>query len=232
MDSSLNGQPVRCVAVEQLRSIRNDILRWSQELLVSRARVEQYRTTEPQKARQFYRELEAVRQRLLSALQAARPALLELEEYKLASVAEKLHGGLAGFSLMSRRYKPVFEALTGFAKQLPVTADGVNAAVIGRMMNQVRMGYYPTDPENITHLLRGIQFPEGVTTNLLDPCCGCGKALRQGAAAAGHREQLLHLRRGAGPLPGGGSADAPAPRGHRELLSQPHQQRSLSSAVP
>ena len=179
MDNPLNGQPVRCVAVEQLKSIRNDILRWSQELLVSRARVEQYRTAEPQKARQFYRELEAVRQRLLSALQAARPALLELEEYKLASVAEKLHGGLAGFSLMSRRYKPVFEALTGFAKQLPVTADGVNAAVIGRMMNQVRMGYYPTDPENITHLLRGIQFPEGVTTNLLDPCCGCGKALRQ-----------------------------------------------------
>ena len=28
-------------------------------------------------------------------------------------------------------------------------------------------------------MLRGIQFPEGVTTNLLDPCCGCGKALRQ-----------------------------------------------------
>jgi hypothetical protein len=28
-------------------------------------------------------------------------------------------------------------------------------------------------------MLRGIQFPAGVTTNLLDPCCGCGKALRQ-----------------------------------------------------
>ena len=46
-------------------------------------------------------------------------------------------------------------------------------------MNHVRMGYYPTDPENIAHILRGIAFPEGVTTNLLDPCCGCGKALRQ-----------------------------------------------------
>lgn len=39
--------------------------------------------------------------------------------------------------------------------------------------------YYPTDPDNIALLLRGIRFPEGVTTNLLDPCCGCGKALRQ-----------------------------------------------------
>lgn len=28
-------------------------------------------------------------------------------------------------------------------------------------------------------MLRGIRFPDGVTTNLFDPCCGCGKALRQ-----------------------------------------------------
>ncbi len=41
------------------------------------------------------------------------------------------------------------------------------------------MGYYPTDPDNISLILKGVQFPEGVTTNLLDPCCGCGKALRQ-----------------------------------------------------
>lgn len=54
-----------------------------------------------------------------------------------------------------------------------------NAAVIGRLMNNVKLGYYPTDPDNISLILRGIQFPEGVTTNLFDPCCGCGKALRQ-----------------------------------------------------
>lgn len=28
-------------------------------------------------------------------------------------------------------------------------------------------------------MLKGIRFPTGVITNLLDPCCGCGKALRQ-----------------------------------------------------
>lgn len=38
---------------------------------------------------------------------------------------------------------------------------------------------YPTDPDNISLMLRGIRFPDGVTTNLFDPCCGCGKALRQ-----------------------------------------------------
>ena len=45
-------------------------------------------------------------------------------------------------------------------------------------MNNVKMGYYPTDDENMKHIIRGIEFPEGVTANLFDPCCGCGLALR------------------------------------------------------
>ena len=79
---------------------------------------------------------------------------------------------------MSRAYRPVYDVLRTFAGRLPVEGTA-SAAVIGRLMNNVRLGYYPTDPDNISLLLRGIQFPKGVTTNLLDPCCGCGKALRQ-----------------------------------------------------
>ena len=37
--------------------------------------------------------------------------------------------------------------------------DTVNAQVIGRLMNNVRMGYYPTDPDNIDWILKGIRFP-------------------------------------------------------------------------
>lgn len=79
---------------------------------------------------------------------------------------------------MSTGYKSVYEALSRFASSLPV-GQKTNAAVVGRLMNNIKLGYYPTDPDNIDLLLRGIKFPEGVTTNLLDPCCGCGKALRQ-----------------------------------------------------
>ena len=53
-----------------------------------------------------------------------------------------------------------------------------NNRIIGRLMNNVRMGYYPTCPDNLAHIVRGIESPEGVTINLLDPCCGCGLALR------------------------------------------------------
>lgn len=165
-------------ALEQLRQTAEAILRGSQRLLKCRAGVEKYRTAQPQRAYAYYLELQKTRDALLVALGDAQRNLLELEESALAGKAGQLQAGLHRFDLMSRAYKPVYEVLTGFAKSLP-QADTVNAAVIGRLMNHVRMGYYPTDPENITHILRGIAFPEGVTTNLLDPCCGCGKALRQ-----------------------------------------------------
>ena len=165
-------------ALEQLRQTAEAILRGSQRLLKCRAGVEKNRTAQPQRAYAYYLELQKTRDALLVALGEARRSLLELEESALAQKAGQLQAGLRRFDLMSRAYKPVYEVLTGFAKSLPQT-DTVNAAVIGRLMNHVRMGYYPTDPENITHILRGIAFPEGVTTNLLDPCCGCGKALRQ-----------------------------------------------------
>ena len=165
-------------ALEQLRQTAEAILRGSQRLLKCRAGVEKYRTAQPQRAYAYYLELQKTRDALLAALGDAQRNLLELEESALAGKAGQLQAGLRRFDLMSRAYKPVYEVLTSFAKSLPQT-DTVNAAVIGRLMNHVRMGYYPTDPGNITHILRGIAFPEGVTTNLLDPCCGCGKALRQ-----------------------------------------------------
>ena len=179
MEQELQKEPKRSFyALEQLRQTAEAILRGSQRLLKCRAGVEKYRTAQPQRAYAYYLELQKTRDALVAELGDAQRNLLELEESALAQKAGQLQVGLRRFDLMSRAYKPVYEVLTGFAKALPQT-DTVNAAVIGRLMNHVRMGYYPTDPENIAHILRGIQFPEGVTTNLLDPCCGCGKALRQ-----------------------------------------------------
>ena len=178
----MNEQPERgeqYFVLEKLATARAAILKSCPDLLTNRAKVEKYRAADLQRAQEAYQELQKTQKRILSALSDAQLALLETEEDDLASTAGKLYQGLVGFNLMSRAYKPVYEVLTGFAEKLPETQDTVNAAVIGRLMNNVRMGYYPTDPENIDHILRGIQFPEGVTTNLLDPCCGCGKALRQ-----------------------------------------------------
>ena len=160
------------------------ILVHSAELVVQRAKVEKYRTNDLGAAKDAYSALGKERNALTEELRELSCSLKEVEAYSLAHMADQLRGGLSGFDLMSANYKPVYEALCGFADRLP-SAETVDASVIGHLMNQVKMGYYPTDPENITHILRGIRFPEGVNTNLFDPCCGCGKALRQIAQGNG-----------------------------------------------
>ena len=140
--------------------------------------MEKYQDTDLAAARDTFAELQKARKRLAQTIGDARLLLMEAEEYQTARTAAILQAGLLRFDLMSNVYRPVYEAIQNFIKKFPV--DGTtNAAVIGRLMNNVKLGYYPTDPDNISLILRGIQFPEGVTTNLFDPCCGCGKALRQ-----------------------------------------------------
>lgn len=178
----MSGQPEttsqRYYAAESLRIAQSWIMELSQRLVVQRVQVEKYRASDLTAARDTYSQLQQTRNDLVSILADARLLLMEVEETQLAAMAGQLQTGLRGFSLMSNTYRPVYDVLRDFAGKLPVEGKA-NAAVIGRLMNNVKMGYYPTDPDNISLILRGIRFPEGVTTNLLDPCCGCGKALRQ-----------------------------------------------------
>lgn len=165
-------------ALERIGELREQIPRTMQTMVVFRARIEKYRQTDLSAARDTYDALRRSRDELTQALTDTQLLLMELEEYTLASMAGQLLRGFKGFDLMSTGYRPVYEALCQFAGRLP-EKNTVNATVIGRLMNNVKMGYYPTDPNNIALMLQGISFPEGVTTNVFDPCCGCGKALRQ-----------------------------------------------------
>lgn len=134
-------------ASERLKDCQHMILRMAQSLVVQRARVEKARSAGLAAARDAYSDLQEVRGYLLEALSDVRPCLMEVEEYKLAAAAGQLHAGLAHFDLMSTAYKPVYDALCGFAGSLPVSGT-TNAAVVGRLMNNIKLGYYPTDPDN------------------------------------------------------------------------------------
>ena len=171
----MSGQPdapqtePRSYALEGLRGLQSEVPRLTQAMVLCRARVERHRNTDLAAARDDYNDLQNTRQRLAEALGEAQLLLMEAEEYQLAANAGQLKEGLLGFNLLSNTYRPVYDALNGFAAQLPV--DGTtNARVVGRLMNNIKLGYYPTDPDNISLILNGVQFPEGVTTNLLDPC--------------------------------------------------------------
>ena len=165
-------------AVERLAELKAAVLRQSKAMVVSRAKVEKYREADLAAAKDCYLELKKSKTALEKAIFDARLLLMEVEEYELAGLAGKLSQGLAGFDLMSTNYKSVYDVLQSFSLRIPA-GDTVNAKIVGRLMNQIKLGYYPTDPANIDLMLKGITFPEGMTTNLLDPCCGCGKALRQ-----------------------------------------------------
>ena len=178
MSEPLELQTQKPYALDQLAQLQVQIMQSAQGMVVQRARIERYRKIVLTAARDTYTELERIRAHLIERLTASQLFLLEMEEYPLASAADQLRRGLAGFQLMSTGYKPVYEALAKFTASFP-TGQKTNAAIVGRLMNNIKLGYYPTDPDNISLLLRGIHFPEGVTTNLFDPCCGCGKALRQ-----------------------------------------------------
>ena len=178
MSEPLELQTQKPYALDQLTQLQSQIMQSAQGMVVQRARIEKYRQSNLTAARDTYTELERIRAHLVERLTASQLFLLEMEEYPLASAAEQLRRGLAGFQLMSTGYKPVYEALAKFTASFP-TGQKTNAAIVGRLMNNIKLGYYPTDPNNISLILRGIHFPEGVTTNLFDPCCGCGKALRQ-----------------------------------------------------
>ena len=178
MSEPLKLQTQKPYALDQLAQLQAQIMQSAQGMVVQRARIEKYRQSDLTAARDTYTELERIRAHLVERLTGSQLFLLEMEEYPLASAADQLRRGLAGFQLMSTGYKPVYEALAKFTASFP-TGQKTNAAIVGRLMNNIKLGYYPTDPDNISLLLRGIHFPEGVTTNLLDPCCGCGKALRQ-----------------------------------------------------
>lgn len=167
----------RYYALEQLAEYRRTLAALADILPVYRQRLEKYLTTDKTRAKEIYDLITKERCRLASLVGDTRLALLEIGEDRLADVAASLRPQLAAFPVMAKDYKKLSDVLIAFAEKLP-DPQTANAAVIGRLMNNVKMGYYPTDPAHIQRLTQGITFPPGVTTNVFDPCCGEGIALR------------------------------------------------------
>lgn len=166
-------------ALDRLETARRGLLQLSEEMPACRAKVDRLMDTDRGAAKDWYGVLNAMKERLLDHLETCRLSLAELEQDALAAYTARFSQAVAAFGVMTPDYGKFTALLKDYLQRLPgreaVTTD---ARVIGRLMNNVRMGYYPTDPDHVRMIARGIAFPPGVTTNLLDPCCGCGTALR------------------------------------------------------
>lgn len=166
-------------AVDRLEQAKRAILLAKEEMPAARKKIERQLKKDPSGAKGWYQALRGHQARLVAALEDCRLSLLEMELPKLAAAALSLRDAVARFQLATPDYSRFCDTLSAFVKGMPNTGDKTtNAAIIGRLMNNVKMGFYPTDPEHVKLITRGIAFPDGVTTNLLDPCCGDGVALR------------------------------------------------------
>ena len=76
---------------------------------------------------------------------------------------------------MTPDYTKLVSALERLKDEIPHN-ETVNARIIGNLMNNVRMGYYPTDIAHVKMIKSALKFPES-SINILDPCCGEGLAL-------------------------------------------------------
>lgn len=119
-------------------------------------------------------------QKLTSGLREAALLLEELGLHKVSAYTVQLCSAVSGFHIRTADYSKLVKAFSDwleYIKPLLPDTQTVTAAAVGRLMNNVRLGYYPTDPAHVAYLKRALRFPEGKQVNLLDPCCGEGNAL-------------------------------------------------------
>ena len=140
-------------AVAKLEEAARVIKQSANELPVLRKRLAKNKDDKP-KAREIYADLQNQHRRLLGALDIAALSLLESEENDFANHSAKLGKSIKNFNLLTPDYGKLCDALNNYLSNLPMVnsnesdatpeAKTTNASIIGRLMNNVRMGYYPT----------------------------------------------------------------------------------------
>ncbi len=166
----------RHYAAARLEEAGRDIAQACQEMPDLRRRLEKNLDQNRDRAKVIYAQLQNLQRLTADALTRCRLSLLEMDMEQPAVYAARLAAAVEGFNLLTPDYQKFTQTLGGFAVRIP--RQTTNASVVARLMNRIKMGYYPTDLDHIRQITAGVSFPDGVTTNVFDPCCGCGLALR------------------------------------------------------
>ena len=101
--------------------------------------------------------------------------LQEYGNHDLARTALRFQQLVGKFPFLTVGCRPLCQALETLEDQLLSMQNTIDPK-LGHLMNQVKMGYFPTDSHHVSLLKKGLAFPDS-EVNLLDPCCGEGIAL-------------------------------------------------------
>ena len=128
-----------------------------------------------EQAKGTFSELKQVKEKLEDTIRQLGLLFGEADMPEESLFCTRLYKSVKDFNLMTPDYTKFMGVLKLLTDKIP-KAETANNKVIGHLMNNVKMGYFPTDLEHIKKIKSALVFPE-TSVNVLDPCCGCGLAL-------------------------------------------------------
>ena len=168
----------RYYVLEKFAEHRRTLAGLQESMPIKRRAIDIYKQkNKMQSARETYAELEGLKKRLLEAVCGLRLLFCECETPDGADFCGQLYGAVKKFNLLTPDYTKLMEALERLTDFIPKT-EAASGKTIGHLMNNVKMGYFPTDLAHVGRIQAALAFPD-CKVNLLDPCCGCGLALER-----------------------------------------------------
>lgn len=147
------------------------------ELPAARRRYDRALATDRSKIAETLADLKRLVDRLSNTLLSAAQALAEMDREAMVATTNQFREILLHYDYLGvSSYDSLCSAISSYVERIKPEGDTINKAHLGRLMNRVQMGYYPTDLDHVEYIKRAIVFPE-TTVNVLDPCCGEGLAL-------------------------------------------------------
>lgn len=162
--------------VEKFGEYKRGLADIAEAMPIKRRAVDIYREKKQiQKAKDVYAETEVLKDKLLSYIQGLRLLFSECDIEEGADFCNKLYSAVRGFNLLTPDYTKLMNAISKLSEFIPHT-EKATGKTIGHLMNNVKMGYFPTDLKHVAMIKSALKFPE-CRVNVFDPCCGCGTAL-------------------------------------------------------
>lgn len=161
---------------DKFAEIERSLLGMIQTLPIKRKALDIYKERgQSARAKEMFSDLEILKTEMIDTVRNAGLLFSECEMKEAAEFSNMLFSSLATFNVLTPDYTKLLDALEALKEKIPQNQK-VNASIIGRLMNNVKMGYYPTDISHVKKIKDALKFPD-CSVNLLDPCCGCGLAL-------------------------------------------------------
>ena len=163
-------------AIEKFAEAERSLVSIIEAMPIKRKAIDIYKEkNNVQRAKDTFTELESTKRKLLDTVRELGLLFSECDMSDASAFVNKLYGAVKSFNLLTPDYTKLISAVEILKKQIPKT-ETVDATLIGRLMNNVKMGYYPTDISHVKMMKNALKFPEN-KVNIFDPCCGCGLAL-------------------------------------------------------